>query len=153
MKAVFLSAVFILSAICAQAQDAPAAGRVIDQGTVRTAPGIGGYNEIAYALAKGDVITLDVKANRLLERVMVVQYPQNVLQRVKAVRKTTTTFTVPEEGFVVIRFVNDRLGVTSVDYTVTRVPGPGTPADYNTTVRWERPTNTVQGMVPRRGAE
>lgn len=123
---------------------------VVDDGTLTTPRGIGGYKEISYAFAKGDVVTLETHSNHLLQRIMITQYPSTVLQRVKGVKNNVTTFTMPDEGFVVIRFISDRNGVARVKYTVTRTPGAGGPADYNTKINWQQPVGTVGGMVPKK---
>jgi hypothetical protein len=147
MKTLFIAAVLALTAsFSASAQTAT----VVDKGSVSTPKGIGGYKEISYAFAKGDVITLEARSNKLLDRIMVTQYPDNVLKRERSVRNTTTTFTMPEEGFVIIRFISDRPGVATIDYTVTRTPGPGGPAAYNTKINWEKPVGTVSGLVPKK---
>ncbi len=123
----------------------------VDQGTATTVAGLGGYTELTYALAKGDVLTLDFRSNKQLDRVLILQYPDQVLGRLKSTRKGSTSVTVPEEGFVVIRFVSDRGGRASIDYTVSRTPGPGAPASYDTRVEYEKATGTkVQPRVPRR---
>lgn len=148
MKAIFLSFSFLLmAAVDGNAQMA----NMVGQGSLDLPRGIGGYDEISYAFAKGDVVTLEADANKLLERIMVTLYPSDVLKRVKHVRKATTTFTVPQEGFVVIRFISDRPGGNTVRYTVTRTPGPGGPVEYDTKIRWVKPVETIGGMVPKRG--
>lgn len=147
MKTLFIAALFALTTrLPSTAQTAT----LVDKGTVRTPRGIGGYKEISYAFAKGDIVTLNAQSNKLLGRVMVTLYPENVIERVKWARNTTTTFTVPEEGIVVIRFISDRSGVATINYTVTRTPGPGAPTNYNTKVNWEKPTGSVGNLVPKR---
>ncbi len=145
MKPFFLTFLLLLTAgLSLSAQT------VVDDGTLTTPRGIGGYKEISYAFAKGDVVTLETHSTHLLQRIMITQYPSNVLQRVKGVKNNVTTFTMPDEGFVVIRFISDRNGVARVKYTVTRTPGVGGPADYNTKINWQQPVGTVGGMVPKK---
>src|SRR4051812_7002587 len=81
--------------------------------TVSTVSGVGGYADVVYRLAKGDKVTLVASASKELERVMVVMMPQNVLVRIKGVKKVNQTFEVPENGNVVFRFVSDRGGVNN----------------------------------------
>ena len=147
MKSLFIATLLVLTTnLSSTAQTAT----LVDKGSIRTPRGIGGYKEISYAFAKGDIVTLNAQSNKLLGRIMVTLYPEKVIERVKWARNTTTTFTVPEEGFVVIRFISDRSGVATVNYTVTRTPGPGAPANYNTKVNWEKPTGSIGTLVPKR---
>ena len=123
---------------------------VVGQGSTHTPRGIGGYTDIAYAFAKGDVVTVKAHSNKVLAQVVATLFPEKVLTRVRGTKRPEVTFTMPEEGIVVIRFISDRNGKANIDYTVTRTPGPGGPAEYNTKVKWKEPVTTVDGRIPER---
>lgn len=144
IKAFFVAACLLFSATSSRAQT------VVDQGTVHTTRGIGGYTEISYAFAQGDMVEMKANTNKVLQSVTAMLYPGNVLVRQKSVRQPVVKFTMPEEGFVTFRFVSDRGGVNTVDYTVTRTPAPDGPAQYNTKVNWQKPVSTVGGKVPKK---
>lgn len=54
---------------------------VVGRGTTKTAPGIGGHADNGYAFAKGDVITIDATAEKQLERMIIILYPQEEMGR------------------------------------------------------------------------
>jgi hypothetical protein len=123
----------------------------IDQGTITTSPGIGGHAQTGYAFAKGDVITITAKAAKQLERMIVVLQPDKELGRQLSTRNPHYTFTMPEDGIVVIRFISDRAGTNDVSYTVSRTPASPAVEHYDTRVVWEKPPAGVPGyLVPRR---
>jgi hypothetical protein len=136
--------VTLLSTAATQAQI------IVDQGKTHTPRGIGGYTDIAYAFAQGDVVTLKAHSSKLLARVVATMYPETPLTRVKNTKRPEFSFTVPQEGIVIIRFVSDRNGEANINYTVTRTPGAGGPAQYNTKVRWKEPIIEVGGRIPER---
>jgi hypothetical protein len=135
---------FLLSAASVTAQT------VVDQGKTHTPRGVGGYYDIAYAFAQGDVVTLKARSSKLLARVVATLYPDVPLARVRDTKRPELSFTVPQEGIVVIRFVSDRNGEANIDYTVTRTPGPNGPAEYNTNVKWKEPIIEAGGRIPER---
>jgi hypothetical protein len=123
---------------------------IVDQGKTHTPRGVGGYTDIAYAFAQGDVVTLKARSSKMLARVVATLYPETPLARVRDTKRPELTLTVPQEGIVVFRFVSDRNGEAYIDYTVTRTPGPGGPAVYNTKVKWKEPIIEVGGRIPER---
>jgi hypothetical protein len=123
----------------------------VERGSVTTAPGIGGYAQIGYAFAKGDVVTVNGTAEKKLERMIVMIYPDVEIGRDLATKEPHYTFTMPREGIVVIRFISDRGGTNKVNYSVTRMPASDRVQRYNTRVVWEKPATGLHGrLVPRR---
>lgn len=147
MKAILVCSLLLIStAICAQTTV------VVDSGVTTTAPGIGGTTQIGYAFAKGDVVTIDAKASKKLERMLVFRFPEAVLGRVKLTKSPKLTFTMPEEGIAVFRFISDRDGTNKISYTVTRMPASKELQDYNTKVDWKMPVDHAGTMIPQRAA-
>ncbi len=145
MKAYFLCAL-LLSATAVNAQKMV----TVDSGMVTTVPGIGGNAQIGYAFAKGDVVTIDAKASKLLERMMVFRFPEQVLGRVKYSKKAKFSFTMPEEGIAVFRFISDRDGTNKITYMVTRVPASAAVQEYDTKVDWKMPVDHAGTLIPQR---
>src|SRR5688572_19593511 len=81
---------------------------LVDKGVVTTTTGIGGYAQIGYAFAKGDVITVSANAEKHLQRMIVILHPNNEIGRQLDTKNPNYTFTMPEEGMVIIRFISDR---------------------------------------------
>ncbi len=148
MKALLLSSLLLLT-FGASAQKLV----VVDSGATKTAPGIGGNTQLGYAFAKGDVITIDAKASKQLERLLVFRFPEEVLGRVKYTKKPKLTFTMPEDGIAVFRFISDRDGTNTVNYTVTRVPASAAVQNYNTKVEWQMPVDHAGTLIPKRASE
>jgi hypothetical protein len=124
---------------------------VIDRGSVTTAPGIGGYAQIGYALAKGDVVTITGTAEKQLERMIIIVHPDKEIGHDLATKTPHYTFTMPQEGIVVIRFISDRSGTNKISYSVTRMPASDRVQRYNTKVVWQKPETGPHGrLIPRR---
>lgn len=124
---------------------------LVERGHVTTAPGVGGYAQIGYAFAKGDMISIDASAEKLLERMIVMIYPQEEVGRDLGTKTPKFSFTMPYEGIVIFRFISDRGGTNRVDYTVTRMPASDVLQHYNTKVVWDKPPGGLHGrLVPRR---
>lgn len=123
---------------------------VVETGTTTTAPGIGGTTQIAYAFAKGDVVTIDARAPKMVERMIAYVFPEKVVGRVKHSKHMKLTFTMPEEGIILFRFVSDRAGTNTIRYTVSRMPASDAVQNYNTKIEWEKPTDRLGTLVPKR---
>jgi len=123
---------------------------VVEKGSTRTTPGIGGNTQIGYAFAKGDVVTIDARSNRQLERMIVYIFPENVMGRKTYTRHAKYSFTMPEDGVVVFRFISDRAGVNTIQYTVTRMPASNETQEYSTKVEWQKPNDRTGTLVPKR---
>src|SRR5437764_1435953 len=78
----------------------------VDSASTTTAPGIGGTAQIGYAFAKGDVITIEAKAAKKLDRMLVYRFPEGVVGRAKLTKRPKLTFTMPEDGIIICRFVS-----------------------------------------------
>ena len=124
----------------------------VDHGTSTTVAGVGGYSEIAYAFAAGDKITITGHASKMLDRMLVTLRPETVLGRVKESRNISLTFTVPQEGIVVIRFVSDRGGSNKVNYDIVREPANDALQNYETKINWVKPTDHIGELEPVRVA-
>ena len=147
MKAIFVSSLLLLStAACAQTPVVVAA-----DATTSTL-GIGGSAQVGYAFAKGDVVTIEASASKKLERMLAFRFPEAVLGRVKLTKNPKLTFTMPEEGIAVFRFISDRDGTNKITYTVTRMPASKEVQDYNTKVDWKMPVDHAGTMIPERAA-
>jgi hypothetical protein len=94
---------------------------------------------------------VNATAEKMLDRMIVMIYPQEELGRDRGTKTPHYTFTMPHEGIVVIRFISDRGGTNKIDYTVTRMPASDRLQRYNTKVVWEKPKQGLHGrLVPRR---
>jgi hypothetical protein len=128
--------------------------QVIESGHLTTAPGIGGDAETGYAFTKGDVITVNAKASKQLDRMLVLMYPDVEIGRYRGTKTPNYTFTVPQDGIVIIRFISDRGHTNNIDYTVTRVPASPSVANYNTKVIWEKPAEGLHHrLIPKRAID
>lgn len=123
---------------------------VVGHGTTKTAPGIGGYAQIGYAFAKGDVVTVNATAEKQLERMIVIVYPETEVGRDLATKTPHYTFTMPRSGIAVIRFISDRGGTNTINYTVTRMPASNAVQRYNTRVIWKKPGTLHGDLIPVR---
>lgn len=148
MKRIFLFLALLAGSLCVRA-----GGTIVEQGSAKTVNGIGGYCEIACAFAKGDKVTIDAKASKQLQMMLVIGYPRQVFGRVKDTKKVSYSFTVPEESIVIFRFVSDRGGTNSVAYVITREPAPDGPQEYNTKVIWEKPRDRAGELIPRQAGD
>jgi hypothetical protein len=146
MKRLYILLLLTLSALYAEGRRMV----VVDRGTTKTAPGIGGYADIGYAFAKGDVITVDATAEKQLDRMIIVIHPQTEIGRDRATKNPHRTFTMPRAGIVVIRFISDRGGTNTVHYTVTRMPASDRVQRYNTKVIWKKPPTLHGDLIPVR---
>jgi hypothetical protein len=129
MKKIIFALILLAVSIGTQAAITPV---TVADSSVSTVSGVGGYADVVYKFAKGDKVTLVASASKELERVMVVILPQNVLMRVKNIKKVSQTFEVPESGNVVIRFVSDRGGVNNIKYNIVRLPASEDLQSFNT---------------------
>lgn len=126
----------------------------VARGNTNTSPGIGDYADIAYAFAKGDVITLDAKASKQLQRVMITLYPDMEIGHDMATKSPHLTVTMPRAGIAVIRFISDRDGKNEINYTVTRMPASDAVQRYNTKVVWQKPPEGRPGhLIPVRAGK
>lgn len=125
----------------------------VETGTTTTSPGIGGSTQIGYAFAKGDIITIDARASKQLERMLGMVFPENVVGRVKFTKHPKLTFTMPEDGIVIFRFISDRDGTNKITYTVTRMPASDAVQDYDTKVDWQKPVDRAGTLVPKRAGD
>jgi hypothetical protein len=124
---------------------------LVDKGMVTTTTGIGGYAQTGYAFAKGDVITVTANAEKHLQRMIVILHPNKEIGRQLDGKNLNYTFTMPEEGMVIIRFISDRAGTNDINYTVMRTPASPAVANYDTKVLWDKPELVTPGyLVPRR---
>lgn len=123
---------------------------LVETAATTTAPGIGGSTQIGYAFAKGDVITIDAKASKQLDRMLAFVFPENVVGRVKFTKHPKLTFTMPEDGIVVFRFISDRDGTNIINYTVTRLPASDSVQDYDTKIEWQKPVDHAGTLIPKR---
>jgi hypothetical protein len=112
--------------------------------------GLGGSAQIGYAFAKGDVVTIEAKASKQLDRMMVYRFPQEVIGRVKLTKHPKLTFTMEQDGIVVCRFISDRDGSNNISYVVTRMPATAALQNYNTKVTWQPPSDHPGEVVPKR---
>ena len=126
---------------------------LVESATVTTAPGIGGDAQIAYAFAKGDVVTVDATTTKILDRMVVVMQPGTQLGKHRQTKHPHVTFTMPEDGVVVIGFISDKPGTNHVNYTVRRLPASDAVQDYNTQIVWQAPANGKGGRVAVRAAQ
>jgi hypothetical protein len=146
MKLLFLIPALLI-AFCADARKEVLVG----SGTTRTAPGIGGYAQIGYAFAAGDRISINASAQKMLDRMIVMIYPEQELGRVRATKDPSYSFTMPRSGIVIFRFISDRGGTNDIRYTVRRMPGSNATQRYNTRVVWEKPRTGRHGeLIPHR---
>jgi hypothetical protein len=123
----------------------------VASGTTRTAPGIGGYAQIGYAFAKGDRVSINATAEKQLDRMIVMVYPEQELGRVRATKAPSYSFVMPKNGIVIFRFISDRGGTNDIRYNVHRMPASDAVQRYNTRVVWDKPTNGRHGeLIPRR---
>jgi hypothetical protein len=145
MKTLFLIPVLLLS-LAANARKI-----LVDKGVVTTTTGIGGYAQTGYAFAKGDVITVSANAEKHLQRMIVILHPNTEIGKQLDTKNPNYTFTMPEEGMVIIRFISDRAGTNDINYTVMRTPASPAVENYNTKVVWDKPEVLTPGyLVPRR---
>lgn len=153
-KTFFAMKTLLLIPLLALTFFAKAQTQVVGTGHLRTAPGIGGDAQTGYAFAKGDVITVTASASKQLDRMLVLLDPDVEIASVRATKAPQYTFTMPQDGIIIFRFVSDRGHVNKVDYTVTRVPASPSVANYNTKVIWEKPTGgRPGGLIPHRAAD
>ncbi len=123
----------------------------VGKGTVTTSPGIGGYADVGFAFAKGDVVHIQAQSSKKLQRMLVLLFPSRELGKTEETDHPKLTFTMPAEGIVVFRFISDRSGENKVQYQVTRQPSDSKWAKYDTRVVWLKPANGAMGdLVPVR---
>jgi hypothetical protein len=123
----------------------------VGKGSVTTSPGIGGYADIGFAFAKGDVISLNAHGEKKLQRVVALLYPDRELMKTTGTEDPKLQFTMPEDGIIVFRFISDRSGTNKVKYSVSRSPGSASLRHYDTRVVWLKPADGAPGnLVPVR---
>jgi hypothetical protein len=148
MKPLLLIPLLLMS-LCANARKI-----LVDKGVVTTTTGIGGYAQTGYAFAKGDVITVTANAQKHLQRMIVILHPNTEIGRQLDTKNPNYTFTMPEDGMVVIRFISDRAGTNDINYTVMRTPASPALENYDTRVIWEKPDVVAPGyLIPRRATQ
>lgn len=120
----------------------------VDKGTQNTVKGVAGNLELTYAFAKGDRISIVATASKQLERMQIIQYPEIRIGQVMRQKNVSYTFTMKQDGFVTFKFISDRGGTNSIDYTITRKPGSSATRDYVTKVEWVKPTDHIGAPTP-----
>ncbi len=148
MKQFFLTCAMLISISTFAANEV-----VVEKGSTKTTPGIGGNTQIGYAFAKGDVVTIDARAGKQLERMIVYIFPEQVMGRKTFTKHAKYSFTMPEDGIVIYRFISDRAGTNTINYTVTRMPGSDETQNYATKVEWQKPTDFSGTLIPKRASE
>ncbi len=125
---------------------------LVERGQVTTAPGIGGYAQIGYAFAKGDVIGIEAHASKLLDRMIVMIYPEEEIGRALSTKEPRLSFTMKREGIVIFRFISDRGGTNEISYSVSRMPASDRVQRYNTRIIWEKPPVGARhgSLIPKR---
>src|SRR4051812_38559926 len=96
---------------------------VVSNAHVVTADGVGGWSDVKYFFKRGDRVHVSFTADKQLNRITVTLDSNKELAKVMSTRAGSLDFVVPEDGEVIIRFISDRRGQDSIDYTVTKVPG------------------------------
>ncbi len=145
MKRILFTAAMLLSISAFAASEV-----LVEKSSTRTTAGIGGNAQIGYAFAKGDVVTIDARSNKKLERMIVYIFPEQVLGRKTYTKHAKYTFTMPEDGIVIFRFISDRAGIATVDYSVTRMPASNETQNYSTKVEWQKPVDFSGTLIPKR---
>lgn len=145
--------IFFIAAMCFSISAFATSEVLVEKGSTRTTAGIGGNTQIGYAFAKGDVVTIDARSNKKLERMIVYIFPEHVLGRKTYTKHAKYTFTMPEDGIVVFRFISDRAGIATVNYSVTRMPGSDETQSYSTKVDWQKPNDFSGTLIPKRAEE
>ena len=123
---------------------------VVADSTTTTVPGVGGNAQIGYAFAKGDVITINAHASKQLQLLLAYLFPEKVMGRTKYTKQVKLSFTMPEDGIAIFRFISDRDGVNTIKYTITRLPASNAVQDYNTKIEWQMPPDHASNMIPKR---
>jgi hypothetical protein len=145
MKTLLLIPLLLISLHAAAAKEV-----IVEKGTTTTAPGIGGNAEIGYAFAKGDIVAIDAAASKQLQLLLAFVFPDNTVGRAKYTKHAKLTFTMPDDGIVIFRFISDRDGTNTINYTVTRMPASDTVQNYNTKVEWQKPADHAGAPIPKR---
>jgi hypothetical protein len=109
--------------------------------------------QVGYAFAKGDVVSIDGRAQKKLDRMMVYRYPEAMIGKAKLTKRPRLTFTMQEDAIVIFRFISDRAGHNSVSYKITRVPASEATQHYDTRIKWEPPTERSGQLIPKRVGE
>ncbi len=123
----------------------------VGSGNLKTVPGVGGYAEVAFAFAKGDKITITATADKKLQRMMVLLYPDVEIAHNNETKISNFTVTVPDNGIVVFRFISDRAGTNTIHYSVSRMPASDDVQNYDTRVVWLKPPAGARGdLTPSR---
>jgi hypothetical protein len=125
---------------------------VVEDSTISSL-GLGGTAQVGYAFAKGDLVTIEARAAKKLDRMIVYRYPEAVIGRTKLTKRPRLTFTMKEDAIVIFRFVSDRNGHNSVSYKITRVPASAALQQYNTKIIWQPPTDRSGQLIPKRVEE
>jgi len=126
---------------------------VVESSETTTTPGIGGNAQVGFAFAKGDVISIDAHASKQLERMLAFIYPENIICRIKYKKNIHYSFTMPEDGIVIFRFISDQGGTNTIKYDITRTPATDATRNYDTHIQWKSPADHVGNAVPYRVAK
>ncbi len=148
MKQVLLGCAMLISLSSFAASEV-----LVEKGSTKTTPGIGGNTQIGYAFAKGDIVTIDAHAEKKLERMIAYIFPENVMGRKTYTKHAKLSFTMPEDGVVVFRFISDRSGTNTIRYTVSRMPANDATQNYSTKVEWQKPNDFSGTLIPKRVEE
>ena len=126
----------------------------VGSGKLATVPGVGGYAEVAFAFAKGDKVTITATADKKLQRMMVLLYPDVEIAHNNETKISNFTVTVPQDGIVVFRFISDRAGTNYIHYSVSRMPASDDVQNYDTRVVWLKPPAGQRGdLTPMRAGQ
>lgn len=144
MKPLLLLTCLLLSLV-ASAQTAI----VVEDSTITT-QGIGGSDQVGYAFAKGDVVTIEARCSKRLDRMLAFRYPEEMIGKAALTKRPKLSFTMAADAIVIFRFVSDRAGHNRISYKVTRVPASSETQDYNTKITWQPPNDRSGQLIPKR---
>lgn len=118
---------------------------VVDSTVLHTWAGVGGMADKTYGFAKGDKIVIVGKSTKMLDRMVILEYPNNLVDKKTDIKKINYEFIMKSEGFITFRFYNDRPGKCNIAYVVSRTPESKSTRDYNTRVEWVRSEEEQNG--------
>lgn len=125
----------------------------VDKGTQNTVKGVAGNLELTYAFAKGDRVSIAAHASKLLERMQIIQYPEIRIGQIMRTKDASYNFTMKDNGFVTFKFISDRGGTNSIQYSITRTPASSATRNYVTKVEWVKATDHVAPPTPRQAGQ